>query len=198
MQESADKPERVREEEESEEEDVMERMHPSPDVRVMEERVREERERVEGYVVNVIRGASVSVIEVIEEDEQDRVPDPNERREEEVVTSEEDEEVISVLVRVSVPLDVMENRGTVHGDVSVMERQSIVNDPLDTLTNVFDPPIVSCGLVLDALVIVIVFESTENVLVGEEYDEDPAMHRMVYVLTPMKDALSFTSGSVVH
>ena len=189
---------RVREEEESEEEDVMERMHPSPDVRVMEERVREERVSVEGYVVNVIRGVSVSVIDVIEEDEHDRVPDPNERRDEDVVTSEEDEEVISVLVRVSVPFDVMENRGTVHADVSVMERQSIVNDPLDTLTNVFDPPIVSSGFVLDALVTVIVFVVIEKVLVGEEYDEDPAMHRMVYALTPMKDAFSSTSGSVVH
>ena len=170
VQDWADKPVSVRVEEEEKEEEI-ERMHPSPDVRVMDERVSEESVRVDGYVVYVINGAFVSVIDVIVDDEHEKVPDPNESKDADVVTPED--AVMSVLDRVSVPLDVMENRGALHVDVSVIESVSVL-----TLASVFDPLIVSAGFVVEALVTVTVFVDAERVPVDGRYI-DPAMHRMV-------------------
>ena len=177
----------MEEEERKEEEEEIERIDPLPDVRVMEEILSEERLREDGYLVNVIKGASVSVIDVIEEDEHVKVPYPNERRDVDIVTLSD--AVISVLFRVSVPLDVIENRDALHVDVSVIESVSILNDPVLTLASVFDPLIVSFGFDEDAFVIVTLFVRIERVFVDGK-DVDPAMQRMVYVVTPMNDAFS--------
>ena len=114
----------------------------------------------------VISGSSVSVIDVMVVDVQDSVPDASESTDEEVVTP--DDAVMSVLVRVSVPLDVMENTGALQEEVSVTLTDSTVNNPVLTLASVFDPLIVSAGFVDDALLMVTVFVEAGSVLVDGE------------------------------